>query len=123
VSWGDNECGQNATARAIRLGETQLLRDLSAHPGHAPWREAWRATGNQAALGLPLRLARGGPPFGSLALASTDAQAFDPGEVRLLEELAGDLGYGIANLRADAERRAAESRLEYLAYHDPVTGL
>jgi hypothetical protein len=32
VSWGDNECGQAVSALAIRLGEGQLVRDLSANP-------------------------------------------------------------------------------------------
>jgi diguanylate cyclase (GGDEF)-like protein len=81
-----------------------------------------RSAGARGALGLPLRLAPGERPFGSLSIASRE-NAFDADETKLLEELAGDLGYGIANLRADAERRVAESKLEYLAYYDPVTGL
>jgi diguanylate cyclase (GGDEF)-like protein/PAS domain S-box-containing protein len=123
VSWADNEHGQTPVGRAIRLGQTQLIRDVQAKGATAPWPEFAQATNARVLLALPLRVALGQEPLGVLGLASSEALAFDADEVKLLEELAGDLGYGIGNLRLGVERRVAGNKLEYLAYYDQVTGL
>lgn len=56
--------------------------------------------GPRAAIALPL-IARGAP-IGVLGLLSGDPQGFDDDAVELLEELAGDLAYGIFAHRAEA---------------------
>jgi|GEM_PF-4024733 len=40
---------------------------------------------------------------------SSDAEAFNPKEVSLLEELAGNIAFGIESLRPRASRMAAEN--------------
>jgi diguanylate cyclase (GGDEF)-like protein len=49
--------------------------------------------------------------------------AFTAEEIRLLEELAGDLAFGIVSLRVRVQRTAAERRIEHLAFYDPLTEL
>ena len=44
-------------------------------------------------------------------------------EVKLLEEMANDLAYGIETLRTRVSHEAAEKQLEFLAHHDVLTGL
>lgn len=58
--------------------------------------------GVQAVLALPLINA--GRPYGALTVFSAIPDAFDAAEVKLMEELAADLAYGIEALRTLAER-------------------
>jgi putative nucleotidyltransferase with HDIG domain len=111
VSWADNARGQSAVGRAIRLGTRQIIRNEPDDPGYVPWQTLIRNGRILAMLGLPLRLAPGERPFAALGIASRDADAFDDDEIRLLEELARDLAYGIANLRNAAARRKATEDL------------
>jgi PAS domain S-box-containing protein len=111
ATWADNEHGQSMNGRAIRLGKTQLVRDPASDPGHAAWRDLLQARNIRAVLGLPLRVAASGRPFGAIGIATTEASGFDADEVALLEELAGDLAYGIANLRVGGEQRVSGEKL------------
>ncbi len=53
---------------------------------------------------IAIPLFGGGRTFGGLSIYSSEADAFDEEEVRLLEELANDLAYGIVTLRARTEQ-------------------
>jgi diguanylate cyclase (GGDEF)-like protein/PAS domain S-box-containing protein len=53
---------------------------------------------------------------GVLALYADEAGFFDEEEMRLLTELAGDIGFALDHI-------AKEARLDYLAYYDVLTGL
>jgi PAS domain S-box-containing protein/putative nucleotidyltransferase with HDIG domain len=101
LSWGDTERGQLPVAKAIRGGTTQICHDITSDRSFDPWREAVQARGYQANIGLPLRGDEG--IFGGLSIYSSAANAFDDEEVRLLEELASDLAYGIITLRTRRE--------------------
>jgi PAS domain S-box-containing protein/putative nucleotidyltransferase with HDIG domain len=114
ISWGDNDHGQSAVARAMRLGKTQIGHDPQADAGYLPWREILRTHSITASLGLPLSVA-GGRPIGAIGIATASTDAFDADELKLLEELAGDLGYGIANLRAREARQSADEQIRVLA--------
>jgi len=52
-----------------------------------------------------------------LAIYSAEPNAFNPEEVRLLEEMAADLAFGVNSLRAGAERVRAEAELEQYRHH------
>ncbi|MDR9440298.1 MAG: bifunctional diguanylate cyclase/phosphodiesterase, partial [Halomonas sp.] len=52
-----------------------------------------------------------------------EPDAFDPAEIRLLEEAAADLAFGILTLRARERHRRAEEKIEHLAFFDQLTGL
>ena len=101
LSWGDTKRGQLPVAKAIRSGTTQVCHDISSDQSFDPWREAVQARGYQANIGLPLHDDE--ETFGGLSIYSSEANAFDDEEVRLLEELASDLAYGIITLRARRE--------------------
>lgn len=63
---------------------------------------------------LPLLVA--GQVVGVLALFSDEVDFFDATEMKLLTELAGDIGFALDHLDKEA-------RLSYLAYYDDITGL
>lgn len=125
-SWADSGRGRNATGTAIRTGQPSIARNLLTDPAYddpayAPLREDARRRGYAAASAFPLRVE--GEVIGALVMSAADAEAFDVDEVRLLGELADDLGYGIANLRMRARHREAEATIARLAFYDPLTGL
>jgi PAS domain S-box-containing protein len=101
LTWADTERGQLPIARAIRSGTTQICHDIAGEPGFGPWREAALARGYVSNIALPLL--GDGKTFGGLSIYSSEANAFDEEEVRLLEELANDLAYGILTLRTRTE--------------------
>ena len=65
--------------------------------------------GYGSSIALPLQ--EKGKVMGALNIYATEPDAFDPDEVKLLEELAFDLAYGIAALRTLAEHDRMEKAL------------
>jgi diguanylate cyclase (GGDEF)-like protein len=74
-----------------------------------------------ARIAVPLR-ARD-RTLGVLAIYAEQEDAFDTEEVKVLQELADDLAFGIAGLRESAERKRFEQELERQANFDALTGL
>jgi PAS domain S-box-containing protein len=108
TAWADGDRGP--TGRAIRTGSPAVLRNLAEAAEFEPWRAAAIARGWAAAIGVPLVV--DGRVFGAMTLYSTDAGSFDDTEVRLLQELADDLGFGIASLRLRVERQRTLEALQ-----------
>ncbi len=98
LSWDDNAFGQLPLSKAVRDGETQICMDIRSNLAFAPWKETVIARNYVANIALPL--ADGGKVFGALSIYSSEKDAFDQEEVKLLKEMANDLSYGIVTLRA-----------------------
>jgi PAS domain S-box-containing protein len=108
LTWADTERGRGPAGKAIRNGETAFIQDFATDPEAAPWRDGALRRGYRSSIALPLK-DDGAASFGVLCIYSTEPRAFTPEEVRLLEELAGDMAFGIVVLRALRERdRIAE---------------
>jgi diguanylate cyclase (GGDEF)-like protein len=90
-----------------------VCNDIEADPG-VPGREAALRRGFHSYVVLPL--VEAGAPAGALLLYARAAQFFDEDEMRLLHELAGDISFALRHL-------AQKARIDYLAYHDSLTGL
>ncbi|MGD0818825.1 MAG: PAS domain S-box protein, partial [Methanomassiliicoccales archaeon] len=56
--------------------------------------------------------------FGVLGIYSCEADAFNPGEVEILKELANDLAYGISALRSRTKQEKAEEALRELSTYN-----
>ncbi len=97
ITWADTERGRGPTGRAIRTGQPQLTRDILQDPQFTPWRASAMVNGLFSSLVFPLKEAD--RTFGALNIYAQEVDAFDPEEVLLLEELAGNLAYGISVLR------------------------
>jgi len=109
ITWLDSRRGRGPASTAIRTGKPAVLRDLANHPGFAPWGHFARKLGSASALGLPL-LAEG-KCFGALTILSLGPEAFDPEEIKLLSQLAGDLAFGVTALRTKAARKQLEQQV------------
>ncbi len=96
ASWLDGDGGPAATA--MHTGKPCLVQDLDCESGSVTDRDAAARRGFASACALPL--AADGRPFGALVVYAATKNAFDPEEVLLLTELANDLAFGVAALRA-----------------------
>ena len=121
VSWDDSATGRGVTGTAIRRGQVAVVRDMQTGAVHAPWREFMVRHGIVSAMSLPLKA--GNRILGAVTMYSHEVNAFRSDEVKIAEELADNLAYGIAALRAEAARRKYARQLEYHAGHDILTGL
>jgi hypothetical protein len=110
ITWGETERSFGPTGTAIRTGKTCCIQDFATDPGLAPWRDSGLLRDFRSAIALPLKDEHANT-FGCLSIYSAQPDAFTSEEVRLLEELAGDMAYGIVTLRSRAARKQAEEAL------------
>lgn len=101
-TWADNERGQRPIARALRSGKVEIARGVGDDPAFAPVKDLVARPGYVSNLALPLL--DGTRIIGAMSIHASEADAFDEAEVRLLQELAEDLAYGITTLRTREER-------------------
>ncbi|MBB5208076.1 EAL domain-containing protein [Chiayiivirga flava] len=98
--------------RALQTPRRSLIREVATLHSDPLVREAYARTGTHALVLLPL----GRDMTSVLLLHSRQAHDFDADEVALLERLGADLDHALDFI-------AKSERLEYLAYHNPLTGL
>ena len=109
VSWTDDERGGGPTGTAIRTGEISIWRNSANDPIAASWRAELTRYGIGSIISLPVVVED--QLIGAITIAAKDPDAFDEEELKLLEELAGDLSYGIEMLRIQTARQKAEELL------------
>ena len=108
ITWGDSPTGRGICGRAIRSGEPQTSQNSRTDPGMAPWSAGFEEYGLASAAGLPLKDDSG--VFAVLAIYATEPDAFDADELKLLQELASDLAFGIRSLREHTARETLDRR-------------
>lgn len=113
VEVADTPLGRGPVGTALRTGQTTVIHDVATDPRMEPWRGAAQDRGYASVAALPLA-GRGGV-FGVIAIYAAEIDAFDDDEIALLDELAGDLAYGVETLRDRAARVAAERERTLLA--------
>jgi len=119
ITWADRERGQGPVGMAIRSGEPRVARNIQTAPGFVLWREAAIQRGYASCIALPLFANE--KVFGALAIYSAEPDAFDAEELKLLTDLAENLGYGVQALRTKARRERVE--LELMTYRDHLEDL
>lgn len=111
VGWGEDEAnGRGPTGLAVRTGRPSVCQDIRLDPGERPWREQALKLGCASSAVLPLM--SGGKAIGVLAVYSAAPGAFTEDEVRLLEEVAEDVSFGVETLRIRDARKEAEARFQ-----------
>ena len=109
LTWAESERGYGPSGRAIRGGEPELCLEIASDDRFKPWRRAARERGFGASLSLPLQVRD--ETFGCLNIYAADPNAFTDEEVRLLQEMADDVAFGIVSQREGRERRESDERL------------
>ncbi len=111
ITWADTERGRGPTGIAARTGKTDFCQDFVTEPKATPWRDGALARRFRSSIAIPL-FDNEGSVFAVFTLYASEPNSFTPPEVRLLEELAGDLSFGVNALRTQEERRKAEEALK-----------
>ncbi|MGB5104764.1 MAG: GAF domain-containing protein, partial [Steroidobacteraceae bacterium] len=102
------------TAQALTSAMPVVCSDIAADERIKTWRDAALQRGYRSIALLPLIV--DGRPVGIFVLYAPEPGVFDEQEMKLLEEIAGDISFALDHL-------AKEDRLHHLAYFDTVTGL
>ena len=113
VVWADTEYGRGPIGVSIRTGKTASAQDFATDSHVSLWRQEALERGLRSCIALPL-LNESGAAFGAFTIYSPVPNAFPPEEIRLLEELAGDMAFGITVLRGRLERNRAEDEIRQL---------
>ncbi|WP_371376003.1 HD domain-containing phosphohydrolase [Sporomusa aerivorans] len=117
--------GLGVVGQVISLGETCIVNDYANWPGRYPDVEY---NSVNAVIGMPLKAQ--GQLAGIIGLAYLEARLFTQEEVIVLSRFADLASIALINARLYtalqqelAERRQFEKKLEYISYHDALTGL
>ncbi|MBK9517803.1 MAG: GAF domain-containing protein [Anaeromyxobacter sp.] len=108
---GAEPCGP--AGLALRSGRPCVVEDLAGDARLAAWRAQVPLAGVETCIALPLAV--GGERLGVLVLFAAERGAFDDPVVRLLQQLADDLAFGVVALRTrsalvEERARLGESR-------------
>lgn len=101
-------------ARAARERQPVICNDIAVAPSMAPFQAHLDTRGFRAAASFPLQV--GERVLAVLTLVSDTPDVFDADELKVLNELAGDLSFALLFLDR-------EEQLSYLAYYDVMTAL
>ncbi len=110
LTWDQNKHMFCLAGHAIVSGKPKVIQDIQSDPDENPWRENARQFGFASCIALPLL--DGGRAFGALVLFDDKKNVFDTDEVHVLEEMSGDLSFGILTLRVKLAHREHEQRLQ-----------
>jgi len=117
LSWSDkSEHGCGPGSKSIRSGQIITVKDFEAEHEMSLWRKSVQKLGYKSGIALPLKDGNGNV-FGVLVIYSAEIADISTGEVKLLEELSGDLAFGITSLRLRKEHKLAVDALEKSEVH------
>jgi len=102
--------GRGPTGKAMREGVYVVCNDIETDPIVLPWREDALKRGYRSSIALPLL--KSGKSFGVFTLYSPQQFFFDEAEVRLLDEVAGDISFSLTTIETELLRKKAENDLK-----------
>ena len=108
VRWDDAGRG-GASGTAIRDERTVVMSQVDSDARFAPRRHDLAPCASSTLASSPIRV--GATVFGALSVMSWDRDAFDDDAIRLLEEIATDVGFALQALDDRAARQANEAAL------------
>jgi diguanylate cyclase (GGDEF)-like protein len=99
---------------AVGRGAPVICNEIATDGRMRPWRAAALERGYRSNVMLPLMVDE--RAVGVFALYASEPGYFDDEEMRLLVELAGDIGFALQTIEK-------QEKLDYLSYYDQLTGL
>lgn len=106
--------GGGTVGSALRTLKPCVVNDIASDPRMTPWREELLANDCKAVATFPLFIQD--RVIGNFTVYSTQVGYFDEEDIHLFEEVASDTALGLELIETSEQR-------DYLANHDPVTGL
>ncbi len=113
ISISDIPEGRGPTGTAIREGRYFCCNDIANDPCMTVWRDEALKRGYRASIALPLLF--NGRIMGSFNIYAPEAYFFSDSEIRLLEEVTGDLSYALEMVDAEEKRKKAEEMYRLIA--------
>ncbi len=105
ITWAETLLGNGPLGKAIRSEKVQFVENIATDPSFIPWREQALKRGYHSTIVLPFKLSN--ETMACLCLYGSRIDAWSLPERQLLQEIAGDIGFGIEALRT------AVAKLEY----------
>lgn len=87
------------SARSVLENKPIVMRFLGGEKEFGPWKERAVKSGFNSSIALPLCPDMYSEPFGTMAVYTNRVDGFDPKEISMLHELAGDIGFAINSHR------------------------
>ncbi|MES1930783.1 hypothetical protein SADO_16108 [Salinisphaera dokdonensis CL-ES53] len=113
--------GRGLVAQCFRECRQQICDDYMQDPRVAPWRNVGAKMGIRSAAAVPI--VKAGETIGVMLLAADHPRAFDEEGVGLLNRMVDNVVFALENLEHEAQRKAGEKHIEFLATHDSLTHL
>ena len=104
--------GNGPTGRSIKSDIHYLANDIANNPEMISWRENALKLGYKSSAAFPLIVF--GRTIGTLNLYASESFFFDDAEVKLLDELAIDISFGIEFIENNNKRKLAEEEIHLL---------
>jgi PAS domain S-box-containing protein len=109
ISLDEDEYARGPTGTALLAGHHAVCNDIANDPNMAPWRDAALSRGYRASAAFPIRL--NGQTRGVFSLYTDRIGFFDEDELRLLDELAADIGFALEFIEVDRARETLNRRM------------
>jgi PAS domain S-box-containing protein len=112
-----HDCACCLTLQALRTGAHATCNDIEHDPQTVVWRADALQRGYRAMASLPLKVED--KVVGTFNIYADESDFFDAEELRLMDELAMDIGFALEVSRRDTARRVTESRYRTLFDYAP----
>lgn len=107
LTWdADQPTGRGPAGQTIRSGQASVSENIAQGANQFYWSEEAAEQGYRSAVFLPLCDTH--RAFGLLGLYSESLEKLAPEEIRLLQDMADNLAFGIGSLRARLERQRSQ---------------
>ena len=113
--------GRGPCGAALQSGRSSVINNLQVSTVVSPWRDFITSHNLGSVAALPVMIHGG--HNACFVLYSNEQNFFDDAEIRLLEEMALNIGHALEVADMDREQEQTRNELSFLARHDPLTGL
>jgi PAS domain S-box-containing protein len=110
IDWTSAVADAGSTARALISGKHQVCNDIGRAVLPLSRQQAALQLGYRSSAAFPLKV--NGETVGVFTLKAAEIDFFDADEIRLLDELASDIGFAMEVHQQDAERQRITQSLE-----------
>lgn len=112
----DTAAGSDPSAKAFRENQTVIIDHLEHNTSLGAWRFIAETGRFGSVIAIPMIESIGKPPVGVVTIYAAKSETFDPKEMAMLEELAGDIGFAIGSF-------SQREKLHYALTTDANTNL
>ena len=109
ISLGEDAHGQGPTGTALRAGQHAICHDIATDPNMAPWRAAALELGYRSSAAFPILV--NGEVRGVFNLYADRVDFLDEDELRLLDELAKDIGFALEFIETNYAKESLNVRM------------